>query len=103
MKSSKAYVFLALVLLLSCSNDDFQIDEVDGVIVDTSNMAGLEACGFMVRIDGALYKPTYLNSEYEQDGFAVLMKVEFLNSASDCSTLQQAPLEIRIEQIRPAD
>ncbi len=102
MKSSKAYILLALVFLLSCSNEDIQIDDVDGVIVDASNIAGLENCGFMVRIDGELYKPTYLNSQYEQDGFDVLLKVEFLNTSSDCSTLPQAPLEIRIEQIRPA-
>lgn len=101
MKSSKAYFLLLIVFLLSCSNDDFQIDEVDGIIVDTSSIVGLEDCGFMIRIQGELYKPTYLNSQYEQDGLEVLLKAEFLPSRANCSSLATAPSEIRIEQMKP--
>lgn len=103
MKSSKAYFFLIIVFLLSCSNDDFQIDEVDGIIVDSSTTIGLEDCGFLIRIEGELYKPTYLNAQYEQDGLAVLLKVEFLNTRADCGTMNEPPRELRIEQIRPSN
>ena len=102
MKSSKAYLLLLIVFLLSCSNDDFQIDEVDGIIVDVSTIAGLESCGFMIRIQGELYKPTYLNTQYEQDGLEVLLKVEFLATRANCGSLATPPREIRMEQMRPS-
>ncbi|MBO3698849.1 hypothetical protein [Roseivirga sp. E12] len=101
MNFGKICVFVLLLCTLSCSNEDFQIDEVNGVVEDVSGIFGLEGCGFMIRINGELYKPTYLNRQYEEDGFEVLLNVEFLNSRADCSTRALAPREIRIEQIRP--
>lgn len=103
MKSKIVTLLLLTLLICSCSNDDFEIIEVDGIIVDVSGMAGLEDCGFMVRIQGELYNPTHLNNQYEQDGLDVLLKVEFLNTRANCSTLALAPQNIRIEQIRPAN
>lgn len=72
-------------------------------MVDSATIAGLEDCGFMIRIEGELYKPTYLNAQYEQDGLTVLLKVEFLNTLADCGTLNEPPRELRIEQIRPSN
>lgn len=97
----KTLLLAALISgIFACSEDDIQIVSASGTMVDVSTMAGLENCGFMIRIDGELYKPTYLNAQYEQDGLSVLVKVEFLNESSDCSTLALAPSKIRIEQIR---
>jgi len=102
MKSGNFYVLLFLLGVLACSNEDFQVDEVTGVVEDVSGIFGLEECGYMIRIEGELYKPTYLNQQYEQDGLQVLLNVEFLESRASCSTRALAPREIRIEQIRPS-
>lgn len=102
MRSGKLYLLVLFIGLLSCSNEDFQIDEVTGVVEDVSGIFGLEGCGYMIRINGELYKPTYLNQQYEQDGLQVLLNVEFLESRASCSTRALAPREIRIEQIRPS-
>ena len=104
MKSKAFVLVMVLALTISCSDDDLIISEVSGTIVDASTIAGLEDCGFLVRIDGTLYQPTYLNFQYEQDGLEVLMKVEFLEEISDCSLLLSSPpTRLRIEQIRPSN
>lgn len=88
---------------MACSEDDVQIISTPGTIVDASNLLGREGCGFLVRIDGDLYQPSYLNSQYEQDGLAVLLKVEFLNRLDECSTLADRLSVVRIEQISPTN
>lgn len=103
MKSSKLFVLILLLGSLACGNDDFEVIEAEGTVVDTSTIIGLEECGFMIRIDGELFKPTYLNRQYEQDGLEVFLKAEFLNTRSTCSTLATGPQEIRIEQISPSN
>lgn len=103
MKLKSACFCLVLMLALACGDDDIQIVSIPGTIVDASNISGREACGFLVRIDGELYQPSYLNSQYEQDGLDVLLKVEFLNRLDDCSTLSNRIGIVRIEQISPAN
>lgn len=104
IKSLKvSFVIVILFSLMSCGDDDVEIINTPGTIVDASSLLGREACGFLVRIDGVLYRPSYLNSQYEQDGLAVLLKVEFLNRLEECSTLADRLSVIRIEQISPAN
>ena len=83
-----------MCLLAACQNNDLQVVAVNGTIL---NSAG--DCGWLIQIEDTLYKPTYLNSEYEQDGLEVYMKAEFLNRTDNCDT--NPPELIRIEQIRP--
>ncbi len=103
MRFKPFFIVILIACCMACGKDDFQVTNVSGTIVDSSGIQGLENCGYMVRIDGELYKPTYLNRQYEQDGLSVLMKVEFLTEKSDCSTLSNPPSKLRIEQIRLAN
>lgn len=103
MNSGRFLVLIGFICLCSCGNEDFEIIQSKGVVVDTSGITGLEDCGFMIRIEGELYKPTYLNSQYELEGLEVLLNVEFLSSRSNCTSLALPPQEIRVEQIRPAN
>lgn len=103
MNLKTACLCLFLAITMACADDDTQIVSTPGTIVDASSLAGLEACGFLVRIDGDLYQPSYLNNEYEQDGLEVRLKIEYLNRLEDCSTLPNRLSVIRIEQISPAN
>ena len=102
MKRFTYSIALAFFLLFSCDSVDVDIQEVNGRIFDATGMPGLDGCGWLVKINGAFYQPTYLNSQYRQDDFRVFMNVEFLNERADCGTLAEPPGLVRIEQIRPS-
>ncbi|MFY0591508.1 hypothetical protein [Roseivirga sp.] len=93
---------LLLTAAMSCSNEGVQTTTANGTIVDGSTQTGFESCGFLIRINGTLYKPTYLNLEYEQDGLDVFLKVEFLNQTNDCGGTNSISM-LRIEQISPSN
>ncbi|WP_141719673.1 hypothetical protein [Roseivirga misakiensis] len=89
--------------IVACSDDDIEVITTSGTIVDGSTQSGLADCGFLLRIEGTLYQPTYLNLEYEQDGLDVFLKVEFLNQISGCNTSGDDISMVRIQQISPSD
>ena len=94
-------MILLSLAVMACGDDDIPVEEVRGTVV--LGTGARTNCGFLVSIDGLFYKPTYLNAQYEQDGFNVLMKVEFMDELSDCAPTTIPTRLIRIEQIRPAN
>jgi len=99
MNLKPLFLCLILTVLMACGDEDIQVTSAKGTIVDGATQLGLETCGFLIRIDGTLYKPTYLNLEYEQDGLDVFVKVEFLNRLDDCGLSEDDISVLRIEQI----
>ncbi len=100
----KLFLFISIISMsiMACDSDDAVIQEVTGRIFEATSQAGLDGCGWMVEIDGEVYQPTYLNSQYRQEDLRVFMNVEFLDERANCSVLALAPGLVRIEQIRPA-
>ena len=91
---------LLTVGLVACTSDDITIVETTGIIRDTGDVA-VDGCGWVIEINGTQYSPTYLSSQYKQDGLAVFVNVEFLTSTFTCG-LTGGLNQIRIEQIRPS-
>ena len=89
------------VLLINCGDDDGPvISEVTGVVFEGTAANGFESCGWLIDIDGTPYLPNVLNSQFQQEGLRVAMKVEFLGERSTCAPSTIAPERLRIEQIR---
>ena len=89
------------VLLVNCGDDDGPvIEEVLGTVFQGTASNGFEACGWLIDINGEPFLPNVLNSQFQQEGLSVFMKVEFLEERSICSTANIDPKRLRIEQIR---
>ncbi len=101
----KKYLLVLLILsvtAVACTTDDVIVEEVTGRIFEDRGVMGVSLCGWLVEINGEIYQPSYLNSQYRQEDFQVFMSVEFLQEAADCGIAQHALRKVRIEQIRPA-
>jgi uncharacterized protein YcfL len=94
-------IFSLLVFgLVSCDSDGPEIVETQAVVLDGGSVAA-DGCGWLIKIDGVNYSPTYLNTQYQQDGLAVLVTLEYLSTTFTCGLLPTEIPQIRIEQIRP--
>ncbi len=98
-------LFLLSALCLSflttaCDSDDTIISEVTGVVFEGTTANGFDQCGWLIEINGTPYLPNVLNSQFQQEGIRVAMKVEFLSETSNCASGTVAPQRLRIEQIR---
>jgi len=101
MKKITLLVGILLIGLNSCnSSDDPTIIEAQGIVVDAGEPAA-DGCGWLVRIAGVDYSPTYLNTQYREDGLEVLITFEPLESTFICGLMADQIPQIRIEQIRP--
>ena len=100
MKKLICLCSLLIFALISCDSDDLTIVETQGTVLDSGDPAA-DGCGWLIRIDGINYSPTYLNSQYRQDSLTVLIKAEFLTSTFTCGISANDIPQIRIEQIRP--
>lgn len=98
-------LFLALmcISLVACDDDDTVISEVTGTVFQGTAANNFEACGWLIDINGTPYLPNVLNSQFEQEGLEVRMKIEFLGERSSCAPSTIAPERIRIEQIAVAN
>lgn len=101
MRYIKFVAFLLIALTFTaCGDDDTTIDEVTGRVFEGTTANGLEDCGWLIEINGQVYLPNVLNSQFREENLQVFLKVEFLNEPADCSLLALAPERLRIEQIR---
>ena len=95
-------IFISLLIfgLISCNSDGPEIVEIQAVVVDGGSVAA-DGCGWLVKINGIEYSPTYLSTEYKLDGMSVLVNLEYLSSSFTCGLQPTEIPQIRIEQIRP--
>lgn len=104
-KTTTRPVYLLALLsffLLGCSDEDIDISELRGTIVEgaTVNLN----CEYIFQTDGGrYYVPTFLPAQYKQNGALVFIKGEILDESSDCANLLGDGLFIRIEQISAAN
>ena len=97
------FIILLFTGFMSCDDDDTVISEVTGTVFQGTAANNFEACGWLIDINGTPYLPNVLNSQFEQEGLEVRMKVEFLGEGSSCAPTTIAPERIRIEQISVAN
>ncbi len=93
-------LFLSVFVVSSCNSEGPEIIETRATVIDAGNPAA-DGCGWLIRIDGADYHPTYLNSQYHQNGLEVLVKVEYLSTDFSCGLSGTEIQQIRLIQIRP--
>lgn len=86
--------------LVSCNSDSPEIVEIQAIVIDSGSIAA-DGCGWLIKINGVDYSPTYLNTEYRLDGMTVLINLEYLSSTFTCGLQPTEIPQIRIEQIRP--
>jgi hypothetical protein len=96
---------LSIILLLSmavvnmaCSDDETNIVEIRGVIVEG---AGLNIdCEYIFQPDAGNYLvPQFIPLQFRVDGILVFIKGEILTERADCSASNDNGLLLRIEQI----
>lgn len=99
MKALSTIFIVLCIAVLSCSDADIDIQEVQGTILLGDR--GMTNCPWLINIGNTTFFPTYLPPEYQQERLNVLVKVEFLNNLKNCgaSTFE----ELRIEQIQLLD
>jgi hypothetical protein len=94
-------VFSLLIFgLISCNSDGPEIVEIQAVVIDSGSIA-TDGCGWLIKINGVDYSPTYLSTQYQQDGLTVLINFEYLSSTFACGLQATEIPQIRLEQIRP--
>lgn len=94
--------FLCLIAFsgLSCSSNDVDIVEFKATIREGSSLQ--LSCDYIIQPDfGGYVVPTFLPTDYRQDGIQVYIKAEMLNQTSECGNLIGDGKLIRIEQISP--
>lgn len=97
------FIFVLSLLIFglsACNSEGPEIIESRAVVIDAGNPEA-DGCGWLINIDGLDYSPTYLNSQYHQDGLEVLVKVEYLSSDFSCGLSGTEIQQIRLIQIRP--
>ena len=88
--------------LLSCADEDIDISELRGTIVEGATVS--LSCEYIFQTDGGrYYVPTFLPAQYKQNGASVFIKGEILDELSDCANLLGDGAFIRIEQISTAN
>ena len=93
---------LFTIFLFGCSDEDIDISELRGTIVEGATVS--LSCEYIFQTDGGrYYVPTFLPAQYKQNGALVFIKGEILNELSDCANLSGDGQFIRIEQISAAN
>tara|TARA_A100000171_G_scaffold47626_1_gene53894 strand:- start:101 stop:445 length:345 start_codon:yes stop_codon:yes gene_type:complete len=93
---------LFTIFLFGCSDEDIDIAELRGTIVEGATVS--LSCEYIFQTDGGrYYVPTFLPAQYKQNGALVFIKGEILNELSDCANLSGDGQFIRIEQISAAN
>ena len=93
---------LFTIFLFGCSDEDIDISELRGTIVEGATVS--LSCEYIFQTDGGrYYVPTFLPAQYKQNGFLVFIKGEILAELSDCANLIGDGAFIRIEQISAAN
>ncbi len=100
MKKLSLIFSLLIFGLISCAPEGPEIVETQAIVLDGGSLAA-DGCGWLIRIDGVNYSPTYLNSQYQIDGLPILINFEYLSSTVTCGLLPSEIPQIRLEQIRP--
>lgn len=93
---------LFTIFLFGCSDEDIDIAELRGTIVEGATVS--LSCEYIFQTDGGRYfVPTFLPAQYKQNGALVFIKGEILDELSDCANLLGDGAFIRIEQISAAN
>jgi|GEM_PF-2664566 len=93
---------LFTIFLFGCSDEDIDIAELRGTIVEGATVS--LSCEYIFQTDGGRYfVPTFLPAQYKQNGALVFIKGEILDELSDCANLIGDGAFIRIEQISAAN
>ncbi|GHE55341.1 hypothetical protein [Roseivirga thermotolerans] len=102
---TKLAVVLALLgcFICACSNSEIDIVELQGTIVDVRDIPAMAECEWVLDVNGRLYKPTYLPSNYREDGLEVIVKAELYNRQASCAFLNNSIETLRIEQLYRID
>jgi hypothetical protein len=96
----KIYIIGAITLLTinGCKNK--------GIIYTTAMVlnTGIEAadgCGWMIKTNGKLYKPSYLSEQFQKDSLTVNIKYRLIGTLYQCGLNPDSKYEkIKIEEIK---